>query len=82
MILTKHKHQRKKRANTSCHPKTANLRGGNAEFAHEEMSTVFHLQSPQPGSSHCGSVVMNPTSIQEDVGSVPGLITSVAVAVA
>ena len=25
------------------------------------------------GSSHCGSVVMNPTSIHEDVGSIPGL---------
>ena len=24
-------------------------------------------------SSHCGSVVMNPTSILEDVGSIPGL---------
>ena len=24
-------------------------------------------------SSHCGSVVMNPTSIHEDVGSIPGL---------
>ena len=24
-------------------------------------------------SSHCGSVVMNPTSIHEDAGSIPGL---------
>ena len=24
------------------------------------------------GSSHCGSVVMNSTSIHEDLGSVPG----------
>ena len=24
-------------------------------------------------SSHCGSVVMNPTSIHEDVGLIPGL---------
>ena len=23
-------------------------------------------------SSHCGSVVMNPTSIHEDIGSIPG----------
>ena len=23
-------------------------------------------------SSHCGSAVMNPTSIQEEVGSIPG----------
>ena len=26
------------------------------------------------GSSHCGAVETNPTSIQEDVGSIPGLI--------
>ena len=26
-----------------------------------------------PGSSHCGTVEMNPTSIHEDVGSIPGL---------
>ena len=26
------------------------------------------------GSSHCGSVVVNPTSIHEDTGSAPGLI--------
>ena len=26
-----------------------------------------------PGSSHCGSVETNPTSIHEDVGSIPGL---------
>ena len=25
------------------------------------------------GSSHCGSVVMNPTSIHEDGGLIPGL---------
>ena len=25
------------------------------------------------GSSHCGSVVTNPTSIHENVGSIPGL---------
>ena len=25
------------------------------------------------GSSHCGSVVTNPTSIHEDEGSIPGL---------
>ena len=30
---------------------------------------------PVPGSqsSHCGSAVMNPTSIHQDVGSIPGL---------
>ena len=26
-----------------------------------------------PGSSRCGAVEMNPTSICEDVGSIPGL---------
>ena len=26
-----------------------------------------------PRSSHCGSVVMNPTRIHEDAGSIPGL---------
>ena len=46
-ILTKHKHQRKKKANTSCHPKTAILKG-NVEFAHKEMPRVFHLEKPQP----------------------------------
>ena len=25
------------------------------------------------GSSHCGSVVMNPTSMPEDMGLIPGL---------
>ena len=30
-------------------------------------------QNSNFGSSHCGSVVMNPTSIQEDVGLIPGL---------
>ena len=25
------------------------------------------------GSSHCDSVIMNPTSIHEDTGSIPGL---------
>ena len=29
------------------------------------------------GSSHCGSMVMNPTSIHEDLGSIPGLAQSV-----
>ena len=28
----------------------------------------------QTWSSHCGSVVMNPTRIHEDAGSIPGLI--------
>ena len=26
-----------------------------------------------PGSSHCGTVEMNPTSIHEDTSSIPGL---------
>ena len=30
-------------------------------------------KDPLPGSSHCGSGVMNPTSIHEDAGSIPGL---------
>ena len=31
------------------------------------------LQLKHPWSSHCGSVVMNPASIHEDVSSIPGL---------
>ena len=31
------------------------------------------LKSLAGGSSHCGSVVRNPTSIHEDEGSIPGL---------
>ena len=35
---------------------------------------VFILKNlPNSGRSHCGSVVMNPTSIHEDTGSIPGL---------
>ena len=29
------------------------------------------------GNSHCGSVVMNPTRIHEDAGSIPGLAQQV-----
>ena len=28
---------------------------------------------PKKKSSHCGSVIMNPTNIHEDEGSIPGL---------
>ena len=36
---------------------------------------VYHTREKQwiPGSSHCGSVVKNPTSIHEDAGSILGL---------
>ena len=47
VILTKHKHQRKKRANTNCHPKTSILKG-NVEFSHKEMTRGFHLEIPHP----------------------------------
>ena len=30
-------------------------------------------QNDRTKSSHCGSVEMNPTSIHEDAGSIPGL---------
>ena len=31
------------------------------------------IRKPRLWSSHCGSAVMNPTTIHEDVGSIPGL---------
>ena len=31
------------------------------------------LRTKFRGSSHCGAAEMNPTSIHEDVGSIPGL---------
>ena len=34
---------------------------------------MFSFVNPRNGSSHCGSAVMNPTSIHEDVGLIPGL---------
>ena len=35
----------------------------------------FYLKKKQKTrNSHCGTVEMNPTSIPEDVGSIPGLI--------
>ena len=34
-------------------------------------------KNPSMGSSHCGSVVMNLTSIYEGSGSIPGLIQCV-----
>ena len=35
-------------------------------------SVDFHLKRDVSRSSHCGSLVTNPTSIQEDVGWIPG----------
>ena len=35
--------------------------------------TTSANETVQVGSSHCGSVVINPASIHEDVGSIPGL---------
>ena len=32
----------------------------------------YLLRKTTEGSSSCGSVVMNPTSIHEDMGSIPG----------
>ena len=39
------------------------------------METVLKLE--KSGSSHCGTVEMNPTSIHEDVGSMPGFVQCV-----
>ena len=36
------------------------------------LQCIFILKY-SPLTSHCGSVVMNPTSIHEDMGSIPGL---------
>ena len=33
------------------------------------MLSVFAVQKSDPRSSHCGTGVMNPTSIHEDAGS-------------
>ena len=46
------------------------------EQEHVQRLTCSHvgmLKKLNKGSSGCGSVVMNPTSIHEDVGSIPGL---------
>ena len=32
-----------------------------------------NIELVEIGSSHCGSMVMNPTSTHEDSGSIPGL---------
>ena len=37
----------------------------------------FTIQKSDSRSSHCGSVVTNPTSIHEDAGSIPGLAQQV-----
>ena len=44
-------------------------KGGKKEKKRKEKK-----RKEKKGSSHCGSVVMNLTSIHEDVGSIPGLI--------
>ena len=31
------------------------------------------IKNPNRGNSHCGSAVTSPTSIREDVDSIPGL---------
>ena len=34
---------------------------------------MFPSHKIKPGSCHCGAAEMNPTSIHEDAGSIPGL---------
>ena len=34
---------------------------------------IIHINIYTPRDSHCGAVETNPTSIHDDVGSVPGL---------
>ena len=34
----------------------------------------YKKKKKKKGNSHCGSVVMNPTGIHEDTGSIPGLV--------
>ena len=38
------------------------------------VSRVFPHKKSISGTSHCGSVEMNPTSIPEDEGSIPGFV--------
>ena len=42
-------------------------------FKITEQRTIW-FKNGQRGSSHHGSVVMNPTSVHEDTGLIPGLI--------
>ena len=42
--------------------------------ARREWQDIFKVLKGKNWSAHCGSVVMNPTSIHEDVASIPGLI--------
>ena len=37
-------------------------------------SQTASIKKSTKGSSHCGSAVMNPTSIHEDMDSIPGLV--------
>ena len=36
-------------------------------------STKIFYKNCLPGSSHCGSAIMNPASMYEDMGLIPGL---------
>ena len=47
------------------------MRSTNCKRFLEPSHKVSH-KTLNPGSSHCGSVVMNPTSIHKDEGSIPG----------
>ena len=38
----------------------------------EQERQSISIQKMLAGSSHCGSVIMNPISIHEDAGSIPG----------
>ena len=42
---------------------------------HLEYKMLIQIKKAHPQSSHCGSVVTNPTSIHEDVGLIPGLFS-------
>ena len=37
------------------------------------LGTPYGHKKGEYGSSHCGSAVVNPTSIREDAGLIPGL---------
>ena len=37
-------------------------------------NTITEVKNSLERSSHCGSVVTNPTSIHEDLDSIPGLV--------
>ena len=41
------------------------------------LKAFLKIKKKYSRSSHCGSVVMNPTSIHEDPGSIPGIVQGV-----